>query len=220
MLRLNNRSFLNENLNSQYFFTNYKIKFISFCLFLGLILMTACDTEQRNKEADVSKQGSTQLVEINKKSQAKLRYQTNNKMDTKHVSKDSNLTWYSWLEDLLPKENVAKMDNHQIKDNSNNLKDIKKSTNGNNNKVSVNKEIIQSVTTNKNKDTTNKQDDVDPFTGLDAEQRQVLKENYFCDLAYNARQTCESHPRSEKSMEICLKLSAYFTNSRHCGYQP
>jgi hypothetical protein len=56
--------------------------------------------------------------------------------------------------------------------------------------------------------------------GIDEDQYQVMKEDYFCDLAMTARENCELQERSEESMEICLKMGGYFTNSRHCGFQP
>ncbi len=56
--------------------------------------------------------------------------------------------------------------------------------------------------------------------GIDEEQYQVMKEDYFCDLAATARENCELQQRSEEAMEICLKMGSYYTNSRHCGYQP
>lgn len=55
---------------------------------------------------------------------------------------------------------------------------------------------------------------------IDEDHYQVMKEDYFCDLAITARENCELQLRSEESMEICLKMGGYFTNSRHCGYQP
>lgn len=43
---------------------------------------------------------------------------------------------------------------------------------------------------------------------------------YFCDLAVQVRTRCESIPRTQEQMEFCLKSMGYYTNSRHCGYQP
>ena len=56
--------------------------------------------------------------------------------------------------------------------------------------------------------------------GIDEDQYQVMKEDYFCDLAITARENCELQSRSEESMELCLKMGGYYTNSRHCGYRP
>ncbi len=56
--------------------------------------------------------------------------------------------------------------------------------------------------------------------GINKEDHQVLKEDFFCDLALTARENCELQPRDELAMELCLKMSSYYTNSRHCGYQP
>jgi hypothetical protein len=56
--------------------------------------------------------------------------------------------------------------------------------------------------------------------GLNEEDHKVLKEDFFCELALTARENCELQPRDELAMELCLKMSSYYTNSRHCGYQP
>ncbi|PUB76281.1 MAG: hypothetical protein DBP03_04780 [gamma proteobacterium symbiont of Ctena orbiculata] len=50
-------------------------------------------------------------------------------------------------------------------------------------------------------------------------EHMVFKEQYYCDLAEQARAQCESHP-DESSYKRCLSLRSYFTYSRHCGYQP
>ena len=50
--------------------------------------------------------------------------------------------------------------------------------------------------------------------GIDEEQYQVMKEDYFCDLAATARENCELQQRSEEAMEICLKSALPWSLSR------
>ncbi len=56
--------------------------------------------------------------------------------------------------------------------------------------------------------------------GVDDYQYQTMKEDYFCDLAKTAWENCELQLRNEADFEVCLKMGGYYTNSRHCGYQP
>jgi len=89
---------------------------------------------------------------------------------------------------------------------------------GNKNKQTKKSKIQPSVPASINK---NKGDNATAkVLGIDEEQYQVMKEDYFCDLAATARENCELQQRSEEAMEICLKMGSYYTNSRHCGYQP
>ncbi|MET0070099.1 MAG: hypothetical protein ABW096_08655 [Candidatus Thiodiazotropha sp.] len=46
-----------------------------------------------------------------------------------------------------------------------------------------------------------------------------FKEEYYCDLAIQAREQCEGHP-DEGTYKQCLSLRSYYTYSRHCGHQP
>jgi len=86
-----------------------------------------------------------------------------------------------------------------------------------NNKVNAIETLYyQQPVTHKNK----AQDQTAKVLGIDKDHYQVMKEDYFCDLAATARENCELQQRSEESMEICLKTSGYFTNSRQCGYLP
>lgn len=48
----------------------------------------------------------------------------------------------------------------------------------------------------------------------------VFKSEYNCELARNVRLQCESVDRGEAGNEQCLKLSQYYTYSRHCGSEP
>ena len=48
----------------------------------------------------------------------------------------------------------------------------------------------------------------------------VMRSAYFCDLALTQRERCEKIPRDPQSIEFCLKATGYYSNSRHCGYQP
>gem|GEM_PF-1626163 len=56
--------------------------------------------------------------------------------------------------------------------------------------------------------------------GIDDNQYQAMKEDYFCDLAKTAWENCELQQTSDENLELCLKMGGYYTNSRHCGYQP
>jgi len=86
-----------------------------------------------------------------------------------------------------------------------------------NNKVNAIKTLYyQQPVTHENK----AQDQTAKVLGIDKDHYQVMKEDYFCDLAATARENCELQQRSDESMEICLKTSGYFTNSRQCGYLP
>lgn len=53
----------------------------------------------------------------------------------------------------------------------------------------------------------------------DAEYAQ-FKEAYYCNLARDTRLKCEALDRGPDGLEQCLKLSQYYTYSRHCGTQP
>lgn len=53
-----------------------------------------------------------------------------------------------------------------------------------------------------------------------AEEYAQFKEDYNCELAINARAQCETVDRGPDGLERCLKLSQYYTYSRHCGEQP
>ena len=166
-----------------------------------LFLLSACDDKQPNAVA-VSGQAAQAAPG------SKWLKNTQNK--TAQAPKKSSeivteVTWYSWLSDILSGNKSA----------SNKTKTTSKPVNSQLNKSNATDNTVVGA---EEKSAVNA--NVDPFTGLDAEQQQILKQNYFCDLAYNARITCESQPRNEKSMEICLKLAAYFTNSRQCGHQP
>ena len=55
---------------------------------------------------------------------------------------------------------------------------------------------------------------------LDPMQVAEMKASYFCDLAISLRERCEKIPRNPEQMEFCLRSMGYYTNSRHCGYQP
>lgn len=55
---------------------------------------------------------------------------------------------------------------------------------------------------------------------LTEEDYQILKENYNCELAIQARETCEKVWRGEEAHQQCLAMNSYFTYSRHCGMQP
>lgn len=44
-----------------------------------------------------------------------------------------------------------------------------------------------------------------------------FKEDYNCELARNARTQCEAVDRGPDGLEQCLKLSQYYTYTRHCG---
>ena len=52
------------------------------------------------------------------------------------------------------------------------------------------------------------------------EQYDQFKEDYNCELAENAKAQCEAVDRGSDGLEKCLKLSQYYTYSRHCGEQP
>ncbi|MEZ6000422.1 hypothetical protein [Hyphomonas sp.] len=52
------------------------------------------------------------------------------------------------------------------------------------------------------------------------EEYAQFKESYYCDLARDTRLKCESLDRGPDGLEQCLKLSQYYTYSRHCGTQP
>lgn len=47
-----------------------------------------------------------------------------------------------------------------------------------------------------------------------------FKETYYCNLARDTRLKCETLDRGPDGLEQCLKLSQYYTYSRHCGTQP
>jgi len=59
----------------------------------------------------------------------------------------------------------------------------------------------------------------EPGTYTEEEYAQ-FKEDYNCELAINARAQCETIDRGPDGLEQCLKLSQYYTYSRHCGEQP
>lgn len=50
-------------------------------------------------------------------------------------------------------------------------------------------------------------------------EHMAFKEQYYCDLAEQARAQCEIH-LDEDNYKKCLSLRSYYTYSRHCGYQP
>jgi len=51
-----------------------------------------------------------------------------------------------------------------------------------------------------------------------AEHRQ-FKEEYYCDLAVQAREQCEGL-QDTRAYEHCLSLRSYYTYGRHCEYLP
>lgn len=53
-----------------------------------------------------------------------------------------------------------------------------------------------------------------------AEDLQAFKENYACDLAREARESCDTAYAEPDAYDRCLSLRQYFSYSRHCGYQP
>lgn len=49
------------------------------------------------------------------------------------------------------------------------------------------------------------------------EEYAQFKAQYYCDLAQNTRAQCEQVDRGPDGLEQCLKISQYYTYSRHCG---
>ena len=50
-------------------------------------------------------------------------------------------------------------------------------------------------------------------------EHRVFKEQYYCELAVQAREQCQA-AADDDSYRRCLSLRSYHTYSRHCGYQP
>ena len=61
-----------------------------------------------------------------------------------------------------------------------------------------------------------------PRTGVYADTAEVkrVRENYYCDLAVQAREYCEKLSRGEEAHKQCLNINLYFSYSRLCGRQP
>ena len=59
-------------------------------------------------------------------------------------------------------------------------------------------------------------------TGAYADIAEVkrVRENYYCDLAVQAREYCEKLSRGEEFHKQCLNINLYFSYSRLCGHQP
>ncbi len=53
-----------------------------------------------------------------------------------------------------------------------------------------------------------------------AEDLQRFKKHYSCDLAREARESCEIGYADPHAYDRCLSLRQYYSYSRHCGFQP
>ncbi len=123
------------------------------------------------------------------------------------------LIYFYFVKDKLP---------HQILSSSGSVQlQAKAPENGlKNNKTKIVSETLKLKSSEKLDATNNTRNATARVLKIDDDQYQIMKEDYFCDLALTARENCELQTRSEEGMEICLKMGGYFTNSRHCGYQP
>ncbi len=124
------------------------------------------------------------------------------------------LIYFYFVKDMLPNQILSSSGSVQLQ--------AKLSTNGlKNTKKKIVSETLRLKSSEIFDDATKKTSNATArVLKIEDDQYQIMKEDYFCDLALTARGNCELQLRSEEGMEICLKMGGYFTNSRHCGYQP